>query len=229
MDPLDNPFWHAIAAQPEFGAVSHGARRYRPDIDPIAALSDEPDSEAWATLASLVEEAEQINLLRPSYEIPDDWTLHSSRPIIQMFCESAPDRPEGFSFEDLRPDDRAEMLALVEATRPGPYGINAPDLGTFIGIRENGRIVAMAGERIHFDGMTEITAVCTEPTEQGRGLGAAISAELTNRIYDRGEQPFLHAAAANPGPQRIYQRLGYRITRTLEHVVLTPPPTSRGG
>ncbi len=223
MDALDNPFWHALAAQPRFAIGGDHARRYRPDIDPIAALPDEADARSWAALATLVEEPEGISLLRSSYDIPDNWTVHSRRDIVQMVCEAAPEDPRGVPVEQLGPADRPEMLQLVQATRPGPYAIDAPDLGLFLGIRENGRIVAMAGERIHLNGMTEITAVCTDPAQQGRGFGAAVTAELTARIYDRGEQPFLHAAAANPGPQRIYQRLGYRVVRTLEHVIISPP------
>ncbi|MBT5775084.1 MAG: GNAT family N-acetyltransferase [Dehalococcoidia bacterium] len=223
MEPLDNPFWTALTAQPQFATGDQHARRYRPDVDTIAALPDEPDARSWAALATLVEEPQGINLLRLSYDIPEDWTVHGRRDIVQMVCESAPAHPEGFIFEELTPDDRPEMLKLVEATRPGPYAINTPDLGDYIGIRENGRILAMAGARIRTPGFTEVSAVCTDPTAQGRGLGAAISAELTARIFDRGEQAFLHAAAANPGPQRIYQRLGYRVVRTLEHAVLSPP------
>jgi len=223
MDPLDNPFWHALLAQAEFAVGDEHARRYRPDVTPIAALPDKIDPNSWDTLARLTDEPDGINLLRPSYDVPEGWTIHHRRPIIQMFSESIPDRPEGYTFLDLGPSDRQEMLELVTLTQPGPYAINAPDLGPYIGIREGGRLIAMAGERIHLDGMTEITAVCTHPDQQGRGLGAAITAELTARIYQRGEQPFLHAAASNPGPQRIYRRLGFRTLRTLEHLVASPP------
>jgi len=223
MDSLDNPFWHALAAQPEFAEGDDHARRYLPDVDPIAALPDEPDIRSWAALASLIDEPEGMSLLRLSYDIPDGWTVHSRRNIVQMICQSAPAHPEGFEIEELSPADRPEMLKLVEATRPGPYALNTPDLGDYIGIRQQGRIVAMGGVRIHAFGMAEVSAVCTDPTSQGRGLGAAITAELSARIYNRGEQPFLHAAAANPGPQRIYERLGYRVVRTLEHVIVSPP------
>ena len=223
MDPLENPFWAALVAQPQFGSGDHRARRYRPDIDPIAALPDEPDADSWAALAQLIEEPEGISLLRPSYDIPGDWTVHGRLPVVQMLCESAPAPPVGLAFEELTPADRPEMLELALSTRPGPYATNTPDLGNYIGVRNDGRIIAMAGVRIRIPGMTEVSAVCTHPDFRGRGLAAALTAELTARIFQRGEQAFLHAHAGNAGAIGIYQRLGYRIVRTLEHAVLSPP------
>ena len=117
MDPLDNPFWHALAAQPEFDVGDEHARRYRPDVTPIAALPDEPDANSWATLARLTEEPEGINLLRPGYNLPEGWTVRHRREIIQMFSESAPERPEGYTFLDLAPADRPEMS---QRERPCP-------------------------------------------------------------------------------------------------------------
>ena len=223
MDPLDNPFWTALSAQPQFATGDEHARRYRPDIDPIAALPDEPDAHSWTALARLTEEPEGINLLRLTYDIPGDWTLHGRRDIVQMICEAAPEHPTGSPIEELTTADRPEMLALALSTQPGPYALNTPDLGDYIGIRENGRIIAMGGVRIRALGMTEISAICTHPDFRGRGLARALTAELTARICDSGQQAFLHAAATNTGAIGIYQRLGYRTVRTLEHVTISPP------
>ncbi len=223
MDPLENPFWLALTAQPQFAEGDEHARRYRSDIDTIAALPDEPDASSWAALAQLVEEPEGINLLRLTYDIPDAWTLHGRRDIIQMICEAAPEHPTGSPIEELTTADRPEMLALALSTQTGPYALNTPDLGDYIGIREEGRIIAMGGVRIRALGMTEISAVCTDPDFRGRGLAAALTAELTARICNSGQQAFLHAAATNTGAIGIYERLGYRTVRTLEHVTLSPP------
>jgi ribosomal protein S18 acetylase RimI-like enzyme len=223
MDPLENPFWHALVTQPQFATGDEFAHRYLPDIDPIAALPDVPDAASWSALTGLIEEPAGINLLRLSYDIPEDWTLHYRLPVVQMVCESATGRPSRSSFEPLTPGDRPEMLALAISTRPGPYALNTPKLGDYIGVRQNGRIIAMAGIRIRIPGMTEVSSVCTDPNFRGQGLAAALTAELTARIFDCGEQPFLHAHAGNSGAIAIYERLGYRITRTLEHVVVSPP------
>ena len=35
--------------------------------------------------------------------------------------------------------------------------------GDFWGVRDNGRLIAMAGERLKLDGMSEVSGVCTHP------------------------------------------------------------------
>ena len=54
-------------------------------------------------------------------------------------------------------------------TAPGPWFHRTPELGRFVGFEEDGRLVAMAGERMHVPGDTEISAVCGHPT----GVAAA--------------------------------------------------------
>ena len=46
--------------------------------------------------------------------------------------------------------DAAEMLDLVARTDPGPFRKRAVELGRYLGIRRDGQLVAMAGERLRF-------------------------------------------------------------------------------
>src|SRR4029077_18891885 len=88
--------------------------------------------------------------------------------------------------------DAPEMRALVELTRPGPFGPRTHQLGRFFGIRVDGRLAAMTGERMTPGDHTEMTAVCVHPDFRGRRYAQALLAHVSRQIVARGEIPFLH-------------------------------------
>ena len=130
-------------------------------------------------------------------------------------------RSIGFDILDLGPSDAAEVLALATLTRPGPFVARTPELGDFVGVKLDGRLVAMAGERMKPDGFTEVSGVCTHPDHRGRGYAAALMRVVMGRIRGRGEVPFLHAYAENRGAIGIYEGLGFRFRRELVMTSLT--------
>ena len=127
------------------------------------------------------------------------------------------------AIEPLAPADVPAMQALVELTRPGPFGTRTIEMGRYLGIKQDGRLVAMAGERMHLPGFTEISAVCTAEQARGRGLAAALTAHVADAVWARGEQPFLHVAGHNITAKRVYERIGFTVRRTTDFVVLRPP------
>jgi predicted GNAT family acetyltransferase len=113
----------------------------------------------------------------------------------------------------LGPDDVPEMLALVELTKPGPFRLRTIELGTYIGLRQSGRLVAMAGERLWIDDFREVSAVCTHPDVQGRGYARALIARVVNRMMRAGQTPILHVESANKRAIDLYLALGF-VPRT---------------
>jgi ribosomal protein S18 acetylase RimI-like enzyme len=133
-------------------------------------------------------------------------TLHITRPPA--------DTPPLLT---LGPDDVDDMLDLVARTRPGPFLRRTIVLGTYLGYRQDsGKLVALAGERLHVDGYTELSAVCTDPDARGRGIATALMQELVTRIAARGETAFLHVASENDTARSLYETLGFTVRRTIE-------------
>ena len=104
------------------------------------------------------------------------------------------------------------MSALVELTQPGPFEARTIEMGTYLGVRNDGELVAMAGQRMRLEGYTEISAVCTHPEHQGHGLAGLLVERLVDEIHGRDEVPFLHAASHNATAISRYRSLGFTNT-----------------
>ncbi|MCX4911096.1 GNAT family N-acetyltransferase [Streptomyces sp. NBC_00878] len=210
--PLDNPALASLTGPHAHFAERRGrVLRYPVDVSPWLALPDEPDADDWADLAALVGPGEELALPCFGGQLPAGWDVTLSVDGVQFVFDgpAAPD-PEAVP---LGPADVPEMLDLVERTRPGPFVPRTPELGTYLGIRRGGALVAMAGERLHPPGWTEISAVCTDPDFRGEGLAGRLTLAVAHGIRTRGETPFLHTAAGNTAAIRLYESLGFRLRR----------------
>jgi ribosomal protein S18 acetylase RimI-like enzyme len=229
MHVLDNPVWHALIGTHATVAQRHGsAARYVPDVAVFAALSDDPTAPAWDALAALVGPGAVAVLARRDLTVPDVWAERFAAPCRQMWLRdpAAPTaRPDDADLPlvALGADDVDDMLALVQRTRPGPFVTRTVELGTYLGVRDGGQLIAMAGERLHPPGFTEISVVCTDVAYRGRGLASRLVAGIVDGIRGRDETPFLHLTVVNDAAHRVYAALGFE-TRTLFSVVGVQAP-----
>ena len=107
------------------------------------------------------------------------------------------------------------MTALVTATEPGPWSTRTHELGDFVGVRVDGRVVAMAGQRMRLADAIEISAVCTDPAHRGRGYARAVVAAITARTAAGGPRRSCTCASTTRPRSALYERLGFRIRATL--------------
>jgi ribosomal protein S18 acetylase RimI-like enzyme len=208
---LDNPVWSCLTTRHAHLALGGiHARRYPPEISPIAGLPGiGPDS--VAALTSLTEIGDDVGIVGPFIpRLPPSWeTLYESE-LTQMIRTAGAPLPEGdLEVLVLGAADVADMLALVERTRPGPFRARTIELGAYIGIREGGRLVAMAGERMCVGDCREVSAVCTDPDARGRGYARALVGRVVNRILRSAETPFLHVESRNTRAIELYGALGF--------------------
>ncbi len=222
MELLDNPVWAALSGAPSDQVVRHGrGARFDPAVSPFGAVADPRDPAAWADLATLLAPGEHVLVPGPGLTTPAGWTGEAGLPGLQLVghdYEGAP-APEAVV---LGPGDVPEMLDLRERTRPGPFLKRTIELGTYLGIRRGGALVAMAGERLHVPGYTEISAVCTDPAYRGAGLATRLIGAVAAGIRARGEVPFLHCAADNLAAVRLYENLGFSVRTEMAFLFITP-------
>lgn len=223
MEALDNPVWHALTGpQAAFSEGSSLALRYQTDVAAFAALPDEVGPDAWAALAQLVGPGGAALIFRPSpVALPDDWEVKLTMSSLQMVATDAIGQPDD-TFAELGPGDVDDMLALVKRTRPGPFMHRTVELGTYLGLRaESGdRLVAMAGERVHPNGYTELSAVCTDADARKQGLATRLIRAVAAGIEARGETPMLHVLAENHSAIRVYEALGFTTRAAFEAMLV---------
>ena len=219
---LDNPVWSALTG-PQAGVAHREGRavRYPLDVSPFAALADDPDEAAWIDAARLPG-ADSLVLVAPQQPPPKGWEVRMSVPGIQMLAESVEAEPDGEAVA-LGPGDVPDMLELVEKTRPGPFLPRTIELGDYLGIRRDGTLVAMAGQRLRLPGWTEVSAVCTDETVRGAGLASRLVRAVVAAVRDRGDEAMLHVASTNTGAIRLYRTLGFVERREIDFMLVGAP------
>lgn len=208
---LDNPFWSSLTTGHAHFAVGRTlARRYPTDISPIAGLSA-PEPGNISALEALVDPGDDMaTVARLMPKLPAHWEILYESRLTQMIRSKRTPLPEGdVDASSLGPADVPEMLSLVDLTKPGPFRLRTIELGTYVGLRLSGRLVAMAGERLWIDEFREVSAVCTHPDVQGRGYARALIARVVNGMMRAGQTPMLHVESANKRAIELYVALGF--------------------
>ncbi|MGA8223905.1 MAG: GNAT family N-acetyltransferase [Candidatus Acidiferrales bacterium] len=230
MHPLDNPIWQALTTSlARFAKAGQSARRFPNDVTSLGGFP-EPTQECYDSLATILDDVKATGVFYDTpQQPPAGWTVLGGAPLFQMIYQnggrSGASRAKRVApeFIELTEADAPEMLALAQLTKPGPFGLRTRELGTYLGIRQDGQLIAMAGERLRVPGFTEISAVCTHPDHLGHGYATSLMAELARRIQGRGEAPFLHVREDNRRAIALYEHLGYQ-KRALAHFAIVRRP-----
>jgi ribosomal protein S18 acetylase RimI-like enzyme len=222
--PLDNPIWSALSTH--HAALAYGdnrARRYSPEIGPLSGVPVWTDANVNA-LAEFTKPGDVVVLFpEERHDAPPGWQLVREGPLAQMVQETAPQpalSTKSSKIVRLYERDASAMLELATLTEPGPFRTGTHRLGCFWGIVEDGRLLAMAGQRLQTPQYVEVSAVCTHPDARGRGYATALIATVCEEIRRRGKTPFLHSWADNHSAIRVYQSLGFALRRRLHVTAL---------
>ncbi len=217
---LDNPVWHALSTEQSALAQGNGlAKRFPLDVAPFGGLIDQ-SAAAYRALEEILPGAVTALALDAKPVLPRNWEMVHSGEMYQMVCDSPAHLDERQIFRTLTKADVPEMLVLTKLTEPGPFLPRTIELGAYLGVYDAGSLVAMAGERLHLTGFTEISAVCTHPQYRGRGYGNALLSALISRIMQRGETPILHVRTENQTAVCLYEKLGFKVRARLHLAII---------
>ncbi|MBP9230993.1 MAG: GNAT family N-acetyltransferase [Phenylobacterium sp.] len=219
--PLDRPVWSTLSTRQRDLALGDArALRFAPRYNVFGAAAD-GSAENLAALADLIAADGNLWVVESQpFTPPPGVAVLKTAVCAQMVAETPKPGDPDFAFEDLTDADAPQMLALATLTEPGPFFEATHRLGAFVGIKLDGRLVAMAGERMRPQGYTEISGVCTHPDHRGRGLAGKLMRVVAGRIKARGETPFLHAYASNTGTIALYESLGFKTRREVVATVI---------
>ncbi len=219
--PLDAPIWCSLAThQSDLAQGDQFARRYPAHTAPFAAMAD-TSPKSYASLATIIPKGGQVALFTTEkLEPPSEFFVVARNTIEQMIMVSPQPKRTSASYEVMAGHDAEEMTSLVQKTNPGPFSKNTPDLGTFIGIREKGNLIALAGERMRLPHFTEVSTICVHPDHRRLGHAQGLIVALVEQINERNETPFLHVLSSNSVAISLYEKLGFSIRSTLFLCVL---------
>jgi ribosomal protein S18 acetylase RimI-like enzyme len=208
---LDNPVWNSLGTRHADRATSHPlARRYQADFTTLGGVGT-PTPESFAALLALTAVGQDLSIFSAVVPtLPGTWEMQRQSPIVQMIRRDRTPLPEPpCDVTPLSAEDADAMLTLVDAARPGPFRRRTVELGSFMGVRAHGQLLAMAGERMWIGDFRELSGVCTHPDARGQGLSRALMSRVVNGMLRKGQTPFLHVLNDNSNAIRIYEGLGF--------------------
>ncbi|MEN2469614.1 GNAT family N-acetyltransferase [Burkholderia sp. GS2Y] len=218
---LDQVVWNALTSkQRRFALGNDRALRFPTAVAPFAALKG-PSPASFDALRELIAAHGPAALVTPD-EIrpPAGLSVIRRATLLQMVWQGTLEPASAPEHVTLAEADVPDMLALTTAAQPGPFGPRTFELGGYIGVRSEGRLAAMAGERMRLDGYTEISAVCVDAAFRRQGLAARLIRALIATIGARSETPFLHVLATNQVAIERYLALGFVVRREMSLLVL---------
>ncbi len=209
---LDNAFWHALTGpQADLARGEGGARRYAPGFAPIVAFED-PARPDFTALARHCAPGEVVYIDGVTQPMPAGWRTDFEATLLRLVWNRAEVRDDpAFATVPLGAAHATQVAGLALLTRPGPFGARMLEAGRYIGVFEEGRLVAMAGDRARAGPYREVSGICTHPDAQGRGLARRLSLRVIAGILACGETPFLHVLATNVRARTLYERMGFRL------------------
>jgi ribosomal protein S18 acetylase RimI-like enzyme len=208
--------WHALTTRQAGLAVGEDdARRFLPDVGPFGAVRP-PSTGSPEQLSALLRIGSPVVLVMGEDERPFGGLAPFKRAALDQMVLADPQALSPVPDIEARTLDAADLpdiLELVRATQPGPFFARTIEMGRYIGVRLDGRLVALSGERMKVPGFTEVSAVCVDPSCRGRGYAASLMKAVAKGILDRDETPFLHVFTDNVTAIALYERLGFRLRR----------------
>lgn len=221
LEMLDNPIWHALATYQNSFAIENAHAKILPsEVGRFGAIESAMPENLEGLRQLLSANNATIALFTPrEIEFPNSLKLLTTLEVRQMMCQNLKSSPP-LEIQKLTLKDVPDMLELVNLTKPGPFARRTIEMGQFWGIRIDGQLVAMTGERLHLPGFCEVSAVCTHPDYQRRGFAQALMTKVCQDISARGEMPFLHVMKENTRAARVYEQLGFIERQQLNGYVV---------
>lgn len=223
-DVRDNAAWHSLT-----GAHAHLAfgddlvKRYPEDVAGFVGVRTWEDPDVWDSLVSVLGPGADFAVSGVEPTLPPGWEATFRAEGVQLVeTERLRPRPDDEVVE-LGEADVADMLALVERNQPGPFRPRTIALGRYVGIRRDGRLVAMAGERLQPGGWTEISAVATDAEYRRQGIASRLVLDVAFHIQERGGQALMHAAASNVNAIAGYEKLGFELRQRTSFIGARTP------
>ena len=221
---LDNPIWNALITRDANHNIGwENLAFFDADIAPFIGMPFWDKNSQKVLFNNVDANRKWFLLIGEKVHFIEELEMVLTLPLYQFTCTNLKEVPKTKRpLEIVKLDERhiEEMIMLTKLTKPGPFAKRTIEFGGYYGMFEDGKLVAMGGERLHVEGYTEISAICTHPDYQGLGYAAKITHHLAKSVLDKGLIPFLHARADNVKAISMYERLGFQIRKEIQFYII---------
>ncbi|MCX6274718.1 MAG: GNAT family N-acetyltransferase [Bacteroidetes bacterium] len=219
---LDNPVFNALSSvDSHLGTGTENVKYFDKEVSPYAGIRDEYQN-GFEDLHQLLPAGRNIlYATRKKISEPKGWKMIVEIEGLQFVFESGKSivRNE-IELVPLERNHVDEMIALAKLTKPGPFDRRTIEFGSYYGIFENEKLVAMTGQRLHIPGFSEVSAVCTHPLHIGKGYAGILLPHQIDIIVKSGKRPFLHVRSDNERAIALYERIGFRVNGPMNFYFL---------
>jgi ribosomal protein S18 acetylase RimI-like enzyme len=216
--PLDYPAWNAlISGNKNLSEGNEHVKYFPEDVGPFVGLHEQSYDEFQILYNIIPFKRRLVIIVSKKIEIPKPWTLTEHLKALQMVhTKDTTQENTTAKIIHLQNKDVSQMLALTAMTHPGPFLKRTIEFGNYEGIFNNGKLIAMAGQRMHPDKFVEISAVCTHPDHLGKGYAGRLIESQVRQIKANQEIPFLHVTSDNYNAIRLYKKLGFEERKEMD-------------
>jgi ribosomal protein S18 acetylase RimI-like enzyme len=207
---LNNPVYHALSSNnAHLGYGTADVKFFNEQVSPFVGFREDYDK-GFDELYRLLPPGRKIlYATRQFVKEPRGWELLVEIKGLQFVFDGTSASADFSKLVPLHTENVEEMVQLAALTKPGPFSTRTIEFGNYFGIFENGQLAAMAGQRLHLPGLTEISAVCTHPNHLGKGFAGLLLQHQIQLICKEGQRPFLHVREDNSRAIALYERLGF--------------------
>jgi ribosomal protein S18 acetylase RimI-like enzyme len=216
-DLLHNPVYHALlSGDSHLSFGNDHVKFFDEEVSPFAGFASEYDK-GFKQLYDILPYGRKILYANPSFIYQQaGWQIvHEIKGLQFVYEKSGEFLLDFTNITPLNKSHVEQMMHLAKLTRPGPFGKRTIEFGSYFGIFDKEKLVAMTGQRLHIERYTEISAVCTHPDYLGMGYAYKLIQHQLQLILQQGQQPFLHVREDNLRAIALYQRLGFNISRNM--------------
>jgi ribosomal protein S18 acetylase RimI-like enzyme len=219
---LDNPAWYALCSgNKNFSNGNDKVKFFDREVSPFIAAKENSE-EYFQLLFDLIPHNEAVIFISSKQmAFPSIWNIRRLIKGIQMIYESHKIEEEPNA--DIIPLNNShidQMVSLTKLTDPGPFESRTIEFGHYYGIMKQNKLVAMAGQRLHVNDFTEISAVCTHPDFTGKGYAKDLLRHQIHRMQSSSFTPYLHVRSDNHRAINVYESLGFKTRKEIFFYVL---------
>ena len=219
---LDNPVWEALSSvDSHFNSGTDTLKFYPETMSPFVGLQNWDESDLQTLITTLPSNRSFSIMKVNEPRLPSQFQIIFSLPLFQLVClDFKPYSNPSHTIQKLESKDIPQMLELTAKTKPGPFYEKTIDFGNYLGIYSGDTLISMAGERLHLNGYTEVSAICTHPDYLGKNYASGLTSMVCQTIIENKNTPFLHVRQDNVRAIEMYKRLGFQIRAEVYFAVI---------